>query len=153
MTICAAVCQCVRQCVCVAMCGIVRAAGCDIAAVCDKAHSGVRQCAAVRQWICGTASVPNRSVSGNVRGGANGTRVAVHAAMCGSARGVRRCNSARLCGNAVVCDNAWPCGSVRAAITQCGWPFSGSVWNSSCKQCAAVRECAEKCVLRCATGQ
>jgi hypothetical protein len=90
---------------------------------------------------------------GAVCGSANGTRVAVHAAMCGSARGVRRCNSARLCDNAVVCDSARPCGSVCAAITRCGWPFSGSVWNSSCKQCAAVRECAEKCVRQCATGQ
>jgi hypothetical protein len=86
-------------------------------------------------------------------GSANGTRVAVHAAMCSSARGVRRCNNARLCGNLVVCDSAWPYGSVCAAITQCGWSFSGSVWNSSCKQCAALRKCAEKCVRQCATGQ
>ena len=75
---------------------------------CVSVYSGV--CAAMCGIPCGGVRECGREC-----GSENDTRAAEHAAMCGSARGVQRCNSARFCGNAVVCDSPWPCGSVCAA--------------------------------------
>jgi hypothetical protein len=111
----------------------------------------VQQCVAVRAAVCGSAAVcSSEAVYGSVQARMS---AAVHADVCGSARGsvwqcLQECAADQQC--AVVC-------GVRCAVCAV-WHFNScsvrrvrsSVWQCA-RQCAAVQQCARQCaaVQRC----